>query len=87
MFGGIYDDPQHIMDVYRRHVEEVKSAFGPERLLVYELGSGWEPLCAFLGCAMPVESYPIGNDGEKFHARVSAVEAKRKEKTAEGPAT
>ncbi|GAB7360749.1 hypothetical protein MBLNU230_g0623t1 [Neophaeotheca triangularis] len=29
-----------------------------ERLLMYELGSGWEPLCAFLGCEVPVVLFP-----------------------------
>ncbi|MFD1343229.1 sulfotransferase family protein [Litorisediminicola beolgyonensis] len=85
VFGGHYDDPEHVMGVYRRHVEEVRDEFGPDRLLTYELGSGWEPLCTFLGCAVPDEPYPTGNDGEQFHARVSAVEAERKAKVAEPP--
>ena len=83
VFDGNYDDPEHIMGVYCRHVDEVKAAFGPDRLLVYDLGSGWEPLCAFLGCPVPDEGYPIGNDGEQFHARVSDGVAERKAKAAE----
>jgi hypothetical protein len=83
VFDGKYEDRDHIMGVYRRHVDEVKAAFGPDRLLVYELGSGWEPLCTFLGCPVPDEAYPMGNDGDQFHARVSAVEAERKSKTVE----
>lgn len=82
VFGGKYDDPEHMMEVYRQHVEEVKGAFYRDRLLVHELGSGWEPLCTFLDCAVPDEPYPIGNDGDEFHARVSSVEAERKAKAA-----
>ena len=81
VFGGIYDDPHHIMNIYRRHVEEVKAAFGPERLLIYELGSGWAPLCQFLGFAVPDEPYPIGNDGDQFHTRLSAVKAEREDRS------
>lgn len=85
VFDGKYDDPAHIMDVYRRHVDEVKAALGPDRLLVLELGSGWKPLCTFLGCPVPDAPYPTGNDGEQFHQRVSEVETERKSGNTRAP--
>ncbi len=36
-------------------------------------------------CPVPDEAYPMGNDGDQFHARVSAVEAEHKSKTIEPP--
>jgi hypothetical protein len=42
-----------------------------ERLLVYKLGSGWEPLCRFLGKDVPrgVE-FPRVNETEELKERV-----------------
>ena len=34
----------------------------PERLLEYRLGSGWEPLCTFLGKPIPDVPFPHAND-------------------------
>lgn len=33
-----------------------------ERLLVMQLGDGWEPLCRFLGKPIPDEPFPRAND-------------------------
>ena len=41
----------------------------PERLLVYQPGDGWEPLCAFLGVPVPPEPYPRVNSREEMTER------------------
>ncbi len=82
VFGATCDDPDHLMAVYRRHVEEVRAAFGPERLLIHEPGAGWVPLCSFLDRAVPDDPCPIHNDGAQFHNRVSTLKAERKAKGA-----
>ena len=71
-FAGRFADRAYAIAAYERHNDEVRQAFGPERLLVIEPGAGWEPLCAFLGVPVPDEAYPHINDPEKFWARVSA---------------
>ena len=45
---------------FLRHEESVKNAMkGKEdRLLVYEVKEGWEPLCRFLGKDVPKEAFP-----------------------------
>lgn len=48
--------------VYDRHNAMVRELVPPERLLVYRLGSGWEPLCEFLGKDVPEEPFPHGNE-------------------------
>jgi len=50
----------------------VKAAIPPERLLIYEAGQGWEPLCAFLGLPVPEEPYPLENTRAEFIARRAA---------------
>jgi Sulfotransferase domain len=37
-----------------------------ERLLTYELGSGWEPLCKFLGRDVPNVPFPHLNESKEF---------------------
>ncbi|NIM28577.1 MAG: sulfotransferase family protein [Gammaproteobacteria bacterium] len=68
-FGGRMDDPVHAIGVYENHNRTVHEGVPAERLLVYETGSGWEPLCAFLGCAVPDEPYPHRNTRAEFHQR------------------
>ena len=79
VFGGEVHDRNHVISVYNRHVAEVQSAFGPERrLLTYQLGSGWEPLCQFLGVDVPSAPYPSGNDSASYHAKDKELEKARK---------
>lgn len=44
----------------------VQNALPPERLLVYEVREGWEPLCAFLGKPQPADPFPRSNNREEF---------------------
>ena len=68
-FGGRTGDREHATAVFRRHNEEVRRTLPPERLLVYEAGQGWEPLCRFLDVAVPETPYPKENTTESFNAR------------------
>ena len=43
-------------------VEQVKADIPPERLLVFEVKNGWEPLCEFLDVPVPDEPFPNVND-------------------------
>ena len=76
-FEGNIDDREHVIDCYNRHNAGVQAAFGPDRLLVYHLGSGWDPLCAFLGVAVPDQPYPFGNSSEQFEGNMERANASR----------
>lgn len=69
-FGGRFEDRAHAIDVFERHIDEVRRGLPAERLLVYEVGQGWAPLCAFLGVPEPDEPFPHLNDSASFQARV-----------------
>lgn len=49
-------------DAYRHHYRDVREMVPRERLLDFKLQDGWEPLCAFLGKAMPDVPFPHEND-------------------------
>ncbi|KAJ7608812.1 hypothetical protein FB45DRAFT_993741 [Roridomyces roridus] len=51
---------------YRAHYAQVRSVAPKDRLLEYELGSGWEPLCKFLGKEVPDVSFPRINEAAEL---------------------
>ena len=59
--------------VFNRHNEKVRAEVDPDRLLVHEAGQGWEPLCAFLGVAVPDVPFPRSNDSASFRDNVGKV--------------
>jgi hypothetical protein len=72
-FGAHLHDRAYMTDYFRRHTEEVIRTIAPERLLIYQAGQGWEPLCRFLGVAIPDTPYPSENSRAEFIARASAM--------------
>jgi hypothetical protein len=64
-FGG-KSSRVDIIRAFDAHADAVKSAIPAERLLVYEVKDGWEPLCAFLGKAVPAAPFPKSNNRDGF---------------------
>lgn len=71
-FDDRFENRDYALSVYQAHNEEVVRRVPPDRLLVYETGAGWEPLCAFLGVAVPTEPFPRLNDRMEFQARIQS---------------
>ncbi len=66
-FGGNFEDRQHAIAIFNQHIEAVKQRVPPDRLLVYNVKEGWEPLCAFLGVEVPVgKPFPHLNERSSF---------------------
>jgi hypothetical protein len=72
-FADRIDDRAFMTDYFRRHTEAVKRAIAPERLLVYQAGDGWEPLCAFLQTPVPESPYPMVNSRQEFASHVRSA--------------
>jgi hypothetical protein len=68
-FADKIHDRDFMVDYFKRHTEEVVRTIPKDRLLVYETGQGWEPLCEFLKIPIPTEPYPLVNTREEFIAR------------------
>ncbi len=69
-FRGRIDDRDHVIACFDEHNEEVQRTVPAERLLVFRVNQGWEPLCAFLGVPVPEEPFPHSNDRESFRSTV-----------------
>jgi hypothetical protein len=86
--GGWYENREHAIAVYERHNAAVKRTIPPERLLVYEVAHGWEPLCRFLGLPVPEEPFPQVNTTEEFRQRIVTLrKADAAAAAPEGPPT
>lgn len=67
-FAGKYRDKAHTIQVYQQHNQNVVETVSPERLLQFDVRSGWEPLCKFLDRPIPDEPFPRVNEGIAFQA-------------------
>ena len=64
-FGGS-GDCESALAAFRRRTEDVRAAISPERLLVFDVAQGWEPLCRFLDVPVPAVPFPRVNSTEQF---------------------
>ena len=69
VFGGRPQDKSVALAAYEANVEAVLATVPPDRLLVHELGDGWDPLCRHLGVPVPDRPYPIRNSTAQFQER------------------
>lgn len=70
-FGGRFADREHAVRVFEEHNEAVRREVPADRLLVFEVARGWQPLCDFLGVPVPDAPFPRANDGATFRARIA----------------
>ncbi len=69
VFNNSLDNKTHAIAIYEKNISDVQAAFDDERLLTYSIGDGWEPLCRFLGTAVPKIPFPSNNSTEEFKSR------------------
>lgn len=59
-------DRENCLAAYRARLEQVTATVPADRLLVFDVAEGWEPLCAFLGVDVPDQPFPRRNDRADF---------------------
>jgi len=76
------DDRAFMTGFFRDHVAAVKASIPAERLLVYDVREGWEPLCEFFGLPVPADSFPRTHSRDEMIARLNAGEDQSPRQTA-----
>jgi len=72
---GTMDDREEAIQRYLRNVREVNSTVPVDRLLVYRVDQGWEPLCGLLGVPVPDVEFPHVNDRREMKRRLALMSA------------
>lgn len=67
--GDAFAGKDACIAAYHRHNQRVVDTVPPERLLVFTVDQGWEPLCAFLGVPVPDVPFPHINRSESVVKR------------------
>lgn len=57
-----FTDDNAMLNGFIAWTERVKKTVPSERLLVYDISEGWEPLCKFLQKPVPSEPFPHLNE-------------------------
>lgn len=65
-------DRNGILAAYRANTQAVRELANQGRALVFSARDSWEPLCRFLGVAVPDDPYPRTNARAEFFASVKA---------------
>jgi hypothetical protein len=70
---GTMNDKVAAIARYHEHVEEIKAAVPPERLLIFKVDQGWEPLCKFLDVEVPKSEFPNVNDRAEVKKTIADI--------------
>ncbi|MFM7140789.1 MAG: sulfotransferase, partial [Alphaproteobacteria bacterium] len=62
-------DRDDAIAAYERHNAAVRSDVPRSRLVEWQPGDGWEPLCRALGVPVPDEPFPHVNTSAEFRSR------------------
>lgn len=62
------DDPDDVRAGYERWIGAVRAAVAPERLIEWQPGDGWGPICQALGAPVPNVPFPHENSTADFVA-------------------
>jgi hypothetical protein len=70
-FGARIHDRAFMTSYFEKHNAAVEAGVAKDRLLVYDVAQGWEPLCKFLGVPVPDAPFPKVNSREEMQARMA----------------
>lgn len=73
LFEGRIHDRDRCIEVYEQHIRAVSESLPAERLLLFRVSDGWNPLCTFLGCDVPADPFPRTNDAGEFRGRAGEM--------------
>ena len=73
-FHGRFTDRQFAIDLFEQHNANVQRVVPADKLLVFSVKDGWEPLCQFLDLPIPDTPFPHVNDRAVMQANVRMLQ-------------
>ncbi|HMS64869.1 MAG TPA: sulfotransferase [Ignavibacteria bacterium] len=72
-FGIDFSEKKKIIEKFYRHTENVMKKVDQNRLLIYNISEGWEPLCRFFNVQVPKENFPVSNSYDEFMNKIDII--------------
>ena len=69
-FGKDLKNKEKVISYFNEYESQVYKTIPKEKLLVYNVKSGWEPLCKFLNVPVPSMPFPKSNTKDEFVHKV-----------------
>ncbi len=74
-FQGKFEDRPYAIERFTQHLVDVQQTVPPDKLLVFDVKDGWEPLCHFLDVPVPQDKpFPHLNDQAEFKVLIKRYE-------------
>merc|ERR1719233_307699 len=73
LFGAIDAGEETAVQFFNDWKEQVMAEVPSDRLLVFEVKQGWDPLCRFLGVPQPETPFPHTNDTKAQEERLQSM--------------
>jgi len=69
LFDAIEEGEEASVEYFTNWIEEVKKNVPEEKLLIFDVRQGWQPLCQFLDVPVPETDFPNTNDSKMMKKR------------------
>lgn len=69
-FNGRFGNRAEAVAVYKAHIANIQRLVPEDRLLMFNVADGWEPLCNFLGVGVPDTPFPKTNETAEMKQRI-----------------
>lgn len=73
LFEGRFEDKEHALKIFVAHTQRVCAQVPADRLLIFDVRQGWQPLCAFLNVPIPNTPFPNLNDRQQMRRALTAL--------------
>ena len=73
LFEDRFGDRDYAIRIFQEFTKEVEQTVPSERLLIFEVKQGWQPLCDFLGVPVPDTPFPHVNDRDSMLRRIKTA--------------
>lgn len=73
MLGKNFNGKQAAITMFNLHNQDVLATVPKDRMLIYDVKQGWEPLCKFLNVPVPNTPFPKTNSTQEFLNNVKSL--------------